>query len=113
MGAENPAKNEIQPLRKAQPGPHASLRYAYSPPARGMFMPNSAYAKQPARATIPPTTQMPRTNSGRPKSPARNPVVVKMPVPIMFDTTRAAQLVTVRTRRRGAVISYRRKNART
>jgi hypothetical protein len=56
---------------------------------------------------------MPRTNSGRPKSPARNPVVVKMPVPIMFDTTRAAQLVTVRTRRRGAVISYRRKNART
>jgi hypothetical protein len=33
-------------------------------------------------------------------------------VPIMFDTTRAAQLVTVRRRRSGAVISYR-QDART
>ena len=35
---------------------------------------------------------MPTTSDGWPKSPARNPVVVKIPVPIMFDTTNAVAL---------------------
>src|SRR6185436_18905195 len=48
---------------------------------------------------------MPMTRPGCPRSPARNPVVVKMPTPIMFDTTSAVALVVFswRTRLDGGI----------
>src|SRR5262245_48354072 len=48
---------------------------------------------------------MPITRPGCPRSPARNPVVVKMPTPIMFDTTSAVALVVLswRTRLDGGI----------
>src|ERR1039458_1738562 len=54
---------------------------------------------------IAPTTHTPRTNHGRPKSPARNPVVVKMPVPIMFAITRAVAWVNLNSRRREGLVT--------
>ena len=48
----------------------------------------------PMNATAAPTTQIHNTSVGEPSCPARNPVVVKMPVPIMFDTTSAVALTT-------------------
>src|SRR5580698_4567713 len=41
-----------------------------------------------------PATQMPSTREGVPNCPARNPVVVKMPVPIMLEITSASALTT-------------------
>src|ERR1043166_407412 len=52
------------------------------------------------RAHTAPTTQIQRTRPGEPRSPARNPVVPKMPVPIMLDTTSAVALTTPSCRRR-------------
>ena len=40
-----------------------------------------------------PTTQISR-NMAVPEVPARKPLAVKIPVPIMFDTTRAVALTT-------------------
>src|SRR5260221_2619766 len=46
---------------------------------------------------------MPMTMPGSPRSPARNPVVVKMPVPIMLEKTSAVALTSVIWRSNGAV----------
>ena len=48
----------------------------------------------PRKAQTAPTTQIQRMREGEPRSPAANPVVVKIPVPIMFDTTSAVALTT-------------------
>jgi hypothetical protein len=40
-----------------------------------------------------------------PRSPARNPVVVKIPTPIMFDTTNAVALTTPSCRRREGLLA--------
>jgi hypothetical protein len=45
-------------------------------------------------AQMAPTTQITNTKNGDPRSPARNPVVVKIPDPTMFDTTSAVALTT-------------------
>ena len=47
---------------------------------------------------MPPTTHIARTSELRPRSAARNPVVVKMPVPIILATTRAMALKVVNSR---------------
>src|SRR3990172_6001226 len=86
-GPEKPATKETQPLMKPQAGPHASRRYTYSPPERGKLIPSSAYDKLPVRTMRAPTSQIARTSEGRPRSPARKPVVVKIPVPIILETT--------------------------
>src|SRR5690349_6600867 len=48
----------------------------------------------PTNAHAAPTTQIHSTRAGEPSWPARNPVVVQIPVPIMFDTTSAIALTT-------------------
>src|SRR5215471_5809305 len=53
----------------------------------------------PRKAATAPTIQLHRTSEGEPSWPARNPVLVKMPVPIMFDTTSAVALTTPSWRR--------------
>src|SRR4029453_15968671 len=51
MAPENPATNDVQPVRNAASGPNASRKYTYSPPARGRSADSSAYAIAPANAT--------------------------------------------------------------
>src|SRR4249919_3032784 len=53
----------------------------------------------PRKATTPPTTQMLRTRFGEPSWPARNPVPVKITVPIMLETTSAVALISPSWRR--------------
>src|SRR5512144_2425745 len=52
-----------------------------------------------------PTSQITSTSMGSPRSPARNPLVAKMPVPTMFDTTSAVALMMPSCRRRAAGLS--------
>src|ERR1700684_1910959 len=48
----------------------------------------------PRKAQAAPTTQIHNTNGGEPSCPAKKPVVVKIMVPIMFDTTSAVALTS-------------------
>src|SRR5271165_6991612 len=53
----------------------------------------------PASAQTPPTAQIQRISCAEPSCPAKYPVVPKMPVPIMFETTSAVALATPSCRR--------------
>ena len=55
MAPENPATNDVHPLRNPVSGPKASRRYTYSPPAFGRSAASSAYAMAPAKASAPPS----------------------------------------------------------
>src|SRR5581483_3338694 len=50
------------------------------------------------RASTAPANQIATTSHADPRSPARKPVVVKIPVPIMFETTIAVALKTPSSR---------------
>ena len=46
MAPENPATNDVHPVRNPATGPYASRRYIYSPPASGRSGASSAYAHE-------------------------------------------------------------------
>ena len=52
-----------------------------------------------------PTNQTPMTRAGVPRSPTRKAGIVKMPVPIMFDTTMAVALTKPMRRTRGESVN--------
>src|SRR3954465_467451 len=64
----------------------------YSPPELGKLTPSSEKQNAPQSGATAPTNQMRRNKTGSPSCPARKPLVVKMPVPIMLDTTSAVAL---------------------
>jgi hypothetical protein len=101
IAALNPIVSEVQPLRNAHREPKAARMYTYSPPERGIAAPSSAYAKVPSRAKSAPKAHRIRIQDGLPRSRAMNPEVPKMPVPIMFDTSRQAAVNAVTRPTRG------------
>src|ERR1700674_1826689 len=63
-------------------------------------MPSSEEHIAPSNATAAPTAQLHDNRLAEPRSPARNPVVPKIPMPIMLETTSAVALITPSWRRR-------------
>src|SRR3979490_3151659 len=64
IAPENPATNDVHPVRKAASRPKAARRYTYSPPARGRSAASSAYPIAPAKARSPPAIHVERNSHG-------------------------------------------------
>src|SRR5438876_12423246 len=90
MAPENPATNEVQPVRNAARRPNAASRYTYSPPARGRNVASSAYAIAPANASAPPTSHVDRNSQGLGTVAATSVGEKRMAPPIRYETMMAA-----------------------
>src|SRR4051794_55213 len=90
IAPENPATNDVQPVKNAAAGPNASRRYTYSPPAFGRSAASSAYDIAPANASTPPASHAPIMRPGCGTSVATMAGVRKMPLPMTFETMMAA-----------------------
>src|SRR5213593_4458907 len=90
IAPENPATNDVQPVRNAAPRPNAASRYTYSPPAFGRWTASSAYAIAPANASAPPAAHVARNSQGFGTLAATCGGANRMPPPIAFETTMAA-----------------------
>jgi len=87
IGAEKPTISDNHPLKKPSNGLNSFEINMYSPPASGKIAPISPKAIAPQKAIKPPTNQSVSINKGFPKESIRNPVVVKIPAPIIFAIT--------------------------
>ena len=87
IGAENPTMKEVHPPRNPRSGWYILERNAYSPPECGIAAPSIPYESAPHRAMMPPTIHRESNRSGLPRSLISNPLVVKIPAPIMLAIT--------------------------
>src|SRR6266850_7740887 len=90
IAPENPATNDVQPVRKAAARPNAASRYTYSPPASGRITASSAYAMAPAKASAPPAIQVARNSHGFGTFDAMPGEKNRMPPPMTLEMMIAA-----------------------
>src|SRR5262245_59497652 len=90
MAPENPAMNDVQPVRNAARRPKAASRYTYSPPALGRTAASSGNDIAPAIASAPPAAHVPRKSAGFGALAATCGGVNRMPPPMTLDTMIAA-----------------------